>query len=74
MVPLERRKQGDYPSGRIRALWMAGARNNPAEPTGTAHSGMDVHVHVHVHVCGRCEQISTNYRIKDEVDASSVRD
>lgn len=44
---------------------MAGARNNPAEPTGTAHSGVDVHVHVHV--CGRDEQISTYYGIKDEV-------
>lgn len=42
---------------------MAGARNNPAEPTGTVHSGMDLHVHV----CGRDEQISTNYGIKDEV-------
>lgn len=51
---------------------MAGARNNPAEPTGTAHSGVDVHVHVRVCFCNG--QISTNYGIKDEVDASVVRD
>lgn len=49
---------------------MAGARNNPAEPTGTVHSG--VYLHVHVHVYGSDEQISTNYRIKDAVDASGV--
>lgn len=53
---------------------MARARNNPGEPTGTAHSGVDLHVHVHVRV-GFCnEQISTNYGIKDGADASIVRD
>lgn len=47
---------------------MAGARNNPAEPTGTVHSGVDVHVHV----CGRDEQISTIYGIKDEVSTRAA--
>lgn len=48
------------------ALWMAGARNNPSELTGTVQS-LYVHVCVCICVCfcGRDEQISTNYGIKD---------